>query len=179
MAHSNITILVPIDLTPGAAAVNYEPSESFICPVLSLLCIGASGSGTIKLTPLKAADAQLGVTSGSGGRLRIATTSTGALSTVEIASGGSGYIDGPIAVNIVDPYGTGGSIACTASGGEIVSASIVSTGINYSGYVTMNIDDFIEGVSYDIIPRFIEQTGGSGVLTLLGEKLGTRPFQVF
>jgi len=178
MSDINSTILVPIDLFTGSTAVNYAPSASNICPILSLLCVSSNGSGDIKITPIRAAELNV-EGDGTGARLRIATDGTGAIKTVEIASGGSGYTDGPVPVSIVDPYGTGAEIACTVSGGVISSASIVSPGQNYSGYVLMDVSDFIEGVTYNIVPRLIEQTSGNGVLKLLGSKLSFRPFQVF
>lgn len=178
MADINATILIPIDLYAGSTATNYAPSTSTICPVLSMLCVGSSGSGNVKITPLRATEIAVGG-SGSEARLRIATDGSGTITTVEIAAGGSGYANGPVPVTLTDPFGTGGEIACTASGGAITSASIVSGGENYSGYVLMDVSDFIEGVTYNIMPRFVEQTSGSGVLRLYGNKLAFRPFQVF
>ena len=178
MANINATQLVPIDVAAGASAVNYTPLSSAICPILSLTCIGSSGSGNVKVTPFSATTLELGA-SGEGGRLRIATDGTGKITTVEIASPGSGYTDGPVPVSIVDVYGSGAEISCTASGGLLSSVSIVSGGINYSGYVTFDVSDFIEGVTYEIVPRYIEQTSGAGVLKLLGNRLAFRPYQVF
>jgi hypothetical protein len=178
MANTNATILVNIDVAPGASAIDYMPTSSQ-CPILGFNCIGSSGSGTVKLTPLRATELFLGVTAGSGGRLRIATGGAGNITTVEIASPGTGYIDGPISVQLNDPYGSGGSISCTASGGVLSSVSITAPGSNYRGYISFDVSDFIEGVNYDIMPRFIEQTSGSGVLRLIGHKLSYRPFQVF
>ena len=178
MADINATILIPIDLQPGSTATNYAPSTSTICPVLSMLCVGSSGSGNIKITPLRATEIGIGG-SGSGARLRIATNGSGTINTVEIAAGGTGFANGPVPITLVDPFGTDGVIACTASGGTITSASIVAGGVNYSGYVLMDVSDFIEGVTYTIIPRFVEQTSGSGALRLYGNKLAFRPFQVF
>jgi len=178
MSDINSTILVSIDLFAGSTAVNYAPSASNICPILSLLCVSSNGSGDIKLTPLRATELNV-EGDGKGARLRITTDGKGSIKTVEIASEGSGYTDGPVSITIEDPYGTGGEIACTASGGVISSVSVVSPGQNYSGYVLMDVSDFIEGVTYDIVPRLIEQTSGNGVLKLLGSKLSFRPFRVF
>jgi hypothetical protein len=178
MANINATQLIPIDVTPGATAVNYTPTTSTICPILSMTCIGSSGSGNVKLTPYSSAVVDLGA-SGSGGRLRIATNGAGTITTVEIATGGTGYTTGPVPATINDVYGTGAVIACTASGGAISAVSVVSGGINYSGYVTFDVSDFIEGVTYEIIPRYIEQVSGSGVLKIIGNRLAFRPFQVF
>jgi hypothetical protein len=178
MANINATQLVPIDVTAGASAVNYTPLSSAICPILSLTCIGSSGSGNVKVTPFSATTLELGA-SGTGGRLRIATNGLGTITTIEIAVAGSGYTDGPVPVNIVDVYGTGAEIACTASGGAISSVSIVTGGVNYSGYVTFDVSDFIEGVTYEVVPRYVEQTSGSGVLKLFGNRLAFRPYQVF
>jgi hypothetical protein len=177
MANINATQLVPIDVAPGASAINYTPSST-ICPILSLTCIGSSGSGNVKVTPYSAATLELGA-GGSGGRLRIATNSNGVITTVEIASAGTGYTNGPVPVTISDPYGTGAQISCTASGGSISSVSIINGGENYSGYVTFDVSDFIEGVTYEVVPRYIEQTSGSGVLKLFGNRLSYRPYQVF
>lgn len=178
MASINATQLIPIGVATGASAIDYTPSASNICPILSLTCIGSSGAGDIKITPYSAAQLALGA-SGTGGRLRIATDGKGTITTVEIAAAGSGYTTGPVPVTINDSYGTGAVLACTASGGAIAAVSIVSGGLNYSGYVTMDVSDFIEGVTYDIVPRFIEQASGSGVLKLFGNRLAVRPFQVF
>lgn len=179
MANINSTILVPISTASGASAIDYTPTSSIVCPILSLTCVGSSGSGDVKVTPYRAAVLNLGATAGSGGRLRIATSATGAITTVEIASGGTGYPNGPVTVVIDDPYGTGGAIACTASGGVISAVSVTSPGSNYGGYVTFDVNDFIEGVTYEIIPRYIEQTSGAGTLRLIGNRLAYRPFQVF
>lgn len=150
-----------------------------MCPILSLHCVGVSGTGTIKITPLRSAELIIGATSGSGARLRVTAGATGAITAVEIAAGGTGYPSGPVTVTILDPYGYDAIIAATASGGAVSSASVVQAGSNYSGYISMDIGDFIEGVTYDFIPRYIEQTSGSGTLTLLGYRLSYRPFQVF
>lgn len=178
MANINATQLIPIDLAAGSTATDYTPTSSAVCPILSLTCVGSSGSGDVKITPFSAASLELGA-SGTGGRLRIATNSKGAITTVEIAAAGSGYSNGPVPVTIHDVYGSGAVIACTASGGSISAVSVTSPGINYSGYVTFDVSDFIEGVTYEIIPRYIEQTSGSGVLKLIGNRLAFRPYQVF
>lgn len=178
MANINATILVNISVAAGSTAIDYAPPSNQ-CPILSFNCVGSSGSGDVKLTALRSTELALGATSGSGGRLRVVTGGAGNITSVEIAAGGTGYPNGPVTVTLVDPYGTGASIACTASGGVISSASVVSQGLYYSGYVLFDVNDFIEGVNYDIIPRFIEQTSGSGVLRLIGHKLSFRPFQVF
>lgn len=178
MSNINATILVNIEVFAGATAIDYM-SNGAQCPILSFNCVGSSGSGNVKLTALRATELSLGATSGSGGRLRITTGGAGNITSVEIASGGTGYPNGPIPVELVDPYGSDGVISCTAAGGSISSASVVSPGANYSGYILFDVNDFIEGVNYDIIPRYIEQTSGSGVLRLVGHRLSYRPFQVF
>lgn len=178
MANINATQLIPIDLAPGATAINYTPTTNAICPILSMTCIGSSGSGDVKLTPYSSSVVVLEA-SGSGGRLRLETNGSGTITTVEIAAGGTGYTNGPVAAFITDVYGTGAVLACTASGGSIVTASIVSGGINYSGYITFDVSDFIEGVTYEIVPRYVEQVSGSGVLRLIGNRLAFRPYQVF
>lgn len=176
MSNITATILVPIDTTSGASAINYTPSSA-ICPILSLHCMASGGTGTVKFTPLRSTDFSIGG-SGTGGRLRIACNSIGAITTVEIAAQGSGYTDGPIPVTLNDPYGTGAVISCTAAGGVLSSVSVTTPGLNYSGYITLNTTDFIEGVTYDMIPRHIELTG-TGPLTLIGYRLSFRPYQVF
>lgn len=175
---SNVTptILVPIDTTAGASAIDYTPSQSG-CPVLAMHCIGSSGSGDVKITPLRSSLVTI-LGDGDGARIRLACDATGKITTAEIAAGGTGYTDGPVSTVIIDPFGTGGELSCTASGGEITDVSVISPGIDYSGYITMKEDDFIEGVTYDFIPRYVENTG-SGDLRLLGYKLSFRPFQVF
>lgn len=178
MANINATQLIPIDVTPGATAINYTPSSSAICPILSMTCIGSSGSGDVKLTAYSSSVVDLGA-SGSGGRLRISTNGVGTITAVEIAVGGTGYTSGPVPATINDVYGTGAVLACTASGGAISAVSVVSGGINYSGYITLDVSDFIEGVTYEIVPRYVEQVSGSGVLRLIGNRLAFRPFQVF
>jgi len=179
MSNIYATILIPMDVSAGASAVNYEPRLTNECPILSVQCIGSSGAGVVKITPFRSTVLDLGATAGSGGRLRIATDGIGSIISAEIAVGGAGYPDGPVSVILGDPYGTGASISCTASGGLISSVYVGATGIGYSGYISMDVSDFIEGVSYDFIPRYIEQTSGSGVLRLIGSKMAIRPFQVF
>ena len=176
MANITATILVPMDLASGATAINYKPTAS-LCPILAIHCIAAGGTGVVKITPLRAAELVVGG-SGSGGRLRVACNALGELTTVEIANPGSGYTDGPVPITIEDPNGSGGSIACTASGGVLNAVSITSPGTNYSGYISLLSGDFVEGVTYDFSPRFIEWDG-TGTLTLLGYRLSFRPFQVF
>jgi hypothetical protein len=178
MSDFSASILVPIDTAAGASAINYSARQGE-CPILALHCKRAVGSGTVKITPLRSAGLALGATVGEGGRLRIATDANGAITTVEIAAGGTGYPDGPIPVTVNDPYGSGGEISCTASGGVLSAVSVVSPGSRYSGYIEYEIEDFVEGVTYNFIPRWIEQTGGTGSVSLLGEKLSFRPFQVF
>jgi len=178
MSSTLASILVNIDVSPGATAVDYTPASNE-CPILGFNCVGSSGSGDIKLTPLSATQASIGATAGSGGRLRITTGGAGNITGVEIASGGTGYPDGAIPIILSDPYGSGGVISCTASGGAITAVSVTSPGVKYSGYILFDVNDFIEGVTYNIIPRYIEQTSGVGVLKLVGYKLPYRPFQVF
>jgi hypothetical protein len=178
MSLTLATVLVNIDVTPNASAIDYNTT----CPILGFNCIGSSGTGDVKLTPLRAVTANIapGASSGSGARLRLKTGGAGNLTVVEIATPGSGYAPGPVSVSLDDPFGTGGVISCTASaGGTVSSAVITSAGTGYSGYVLFDVSDFIEGVTYDIVPRYIEQTSGSGTLRLMGYKLSYRPFQVF
>jgi hypothetical protein len=174
----NSTILVPMDLSQGASAINYTPSIN-ICPILSVTCIGVTGSGVLKITPFRAADVILTADTGSGARLRLACDAIGQITTIEIAAGGTGYPDGAVTAIIDDPYGTGGILSCTASGGSITAASIVSPGLNYSGYINFELEDFINGVTYDFVPKYIEQVSGTGTLSLIGNRLSTRPFQIF
>ena len=174
MGNITASILVPIDTTTGASAINYTNPN--VCPILSLHCLVAGGTGSVKLTPLRSTSFNIGG-SGVDGRIRIACDSNGAITTAEIAVGGTGYADGNVPITLDDPYGAGGVLSCTASGGSLDSISIVSAGSNYSGYILMSTSDFIEGITYDIIPRFIESTGGS--LTLIGYRLSYRPYQVF
>ena len=171
------TVLVNIDVVAGVTAIDYNTS----CPILGFNCIGSSGSGDIKLTPLRAAIASIspGASGGSGARLRLKTGGAGNITAVEIANPGSGYATGPVAVTLDDPFGSGGVISCTASGGVVSSATVTAAGTGYSGYILFDVSDFIEGVTYDIVPRYIEQTSGSGTLRLMGYKLSYRPFQVF
>lgn len=178
MSNVTATILVPMNLSSGASAVNYTPSSN-MCPIMAMNCVIAptGGTSTVKLTPYSATNITVGG-SGSGGRLRIACDANGAITTVEIASGGTGYSNGPVPITLTDPYGSGGSISCTASGGSLSAVSISSPGCNYSGYVTINAYDFIPSVTYDIMPRYVEFFG-SDTLTLLGYRLAFRPFQQF
>jgi hypothetical protein len=178
MSSTLASILVNIDIAAGASAINYTPASG-VCPILGFNCIGSSGSGVVKLTPYSATTCNINSATGTGGRLRITTGGAGNITAVEIASGGSGYPNGPIAISLTDPYGSGGAIAATASGGAITSVSVASPGTGYSGYIQFDVNDFIEGVTYSIVPRFIEKTSGEGVLRLIGYKLPFRPFQVF
>lgn len=178
MSLTLATVLVDIDVSANGSAINYNTT----CPILGFNCIGSSGSGDVKLTPLRASEAIIdpGASGGSGARLRIKTGGAGNITAVEIANPGSGYKPGPVSVTIDDPYGTGGVISCTASAGGTVSAvSITSAGTGYSGYILFDVNDFIEGVTYDVVPRYIEKTSGAGTLRLMGYKLSYRPFQVF
>jgi hypothetical protein len=177
MANITATQIVPIDVAKGASATDYTAADN-ICPILSFTCIGSSGNGDVKITPYSSTKAEIGG-DGAGGRIRIATNSKGVITTAEIASAGSGYSNGPVPITLIDNYGSGAVLSCTASGGSLSAISIVSGGLNYSGYVTMDVSDFIEGVTYEIVPRFIEQTSGTGVLRLFGNRLAFRPYQVF
>jgi hypothetical protein len=181
MSNTLATILVNIDVTAGATAVNYA-ANSAACPILGFNCIGSSGSGDVKLTPIGATDAIIdpGASGGSGARLRLTTGGAGNITAVEIANPGSGYKPGPISVTLSDPYGSGGIISCTAGAGGTVSAvSVTSAGTGYSGYILFDVNDFIEGVTYEIVPRYIEKTSGAGTLRLMGYKLSYRPYQTF
>lgn len=178
MSSTLASILVNIDTSPGPSAIDYSPLST-VCPILGFNCVSASGTGSIAITPLNAALATVGTTAGSGARLRITTGAIGNITSVEIANGGTGYINGPVPVSISDPYGSGAIITCSATGGSVTGATVTSQGSGYSGVVTMDISDFIEGVVYNIVPRHIEQTTGAGTLTLIGYKLPFRPFQSF
>lgn len=177
MSQAPSTILVPLDLNPGPSAVNYAADG--LCPILGFMCQVSATGGTVKLTPLRSTEVQIGG-SGTGARLRITCGATGAITGVEVAAGGTGYGTGTLVTVLVDPYGTGGSITATAVGGTVTGASVISPGYNYSGYTTWASDDFIEGVNYNVIPRFIEMTAGSPTLIkLVGNRLSYRPYQVF
>ncbi len=178
MSLTLATVLVNMDVSSGASAIDYNNS---VCPILGFNCIGSSGSGVVKLTSLRATSADVlpGPTSGEGARLRLVTGGNGNITSVEIAQAGSGYPNGPIQVSLNDPYGNGGIISGTASGGAVTAVSVTNSGAGYSGYIAFDVSDFIEGVTYDIVPRYIEQTSGSGTLRLMGYKLSYRPFQVF
>ena len=179
MSSTLASILVNISTAAGPSAIDYTPGAT-VCPILGFNCISASGTGSVKLTPLNSTNFSIvGSTSGTGARLRIVTGGAGNITSVEIANGGSGYVNGPVPVTISDPYGSGGVIMCTAAGGSVTAVSISSQGSGYSGYITMDISDFIEGVVYNIVPRYIEQTSGAGTLSLIGYKLPFRPFQIF
>jgi hypothetical protein len=176
MANITATALVNIDVTAGASAVNYTPTDGS-SPILAINCIGVSGSGIVRFTPYRATTLAIGG-SGTGGRLRIITGGAGNITSVEIAAGGSGYADGAVPVKINDTNGTGGVISCTASGGALTSVSVTSQGTNYTGAITFNLSDFIPGVTYDIVPLYIEQISGAGTLRLMGLKLPVMPYMV-
>lgn len=176
MSNPLSSILVNIDTYSGSTAVDYSPGATG-CPILGFQCIGSSGSGNVKLTPLSSTYVRIGATSGSGGRLRVKTNGSGAITTVEVGASGSGYPNN-LTITLEDPYGSGAVIACTASGGMLSTTQIVSAGSGYSGYVLFDVNDFIEGVVYNIVPRHIEQTSGTGVLQLMGFKLPYKPFQI-
>jgi hypothetical protein len=178
MSNIHATILVDIDVSAGNDAINYGITTSTQCPIMSFICVKSSGSGVVKLTPLRATDINIEDSTGSGGRLRISTGGRGNITNVEIAQSGSGYPDGIINVSLSDPCGTGGEILLKALHGKLDEVSIVSPGINYSGYILFDVDDFIEGVNYDIMPKYIEHIGG-GNLKLIGYRLSYRPMQVF
>ena len=178
MSSITSSILVNIETFAGSTAINYTPTLTNECPVLGFNCIGSSGTGTIKLTPFSSTNFSIGG-SGTGGRIRITTGGDGRILTAEIGASGSGYTDGAVPVILLDPYGTAGVLACTASGGALSAISVTTPGSRYSGYISFDVSDFIEGVDYGIIPRYIEQTSGSGVLRLMGYKLPFRPMQQF
>lgn len=181
MSNTLATILVNIDVSAGASAIDYTPNIS-TCPILGFNCIGSSGSGDVKLTPFRATTAYVdpGASGGSGARLRITTGGLGNITGVEIANPGSGYTPGPAKITLEDPYGVDGVLAGTISAGGTVSAvSVTTAGSGYSGYILFDVNDFIEGVTYEIVPRYIEKTSGAGTLKLMGYKLSYRPFQVF
>ncbi len=177
---NSATILVPIDLTQGPSAIDYTPTNTN-CPVLGLYCATASGgTGTIKFTPLRAALATVGG-SGSNARLRLACDSNGSIITAEVAAVGSGYTPGAVSVTLTDPFGYGGVISCTATAGGTISGCTITTGgTAYSGYISFSFTNFVEGVVYNMIPRFIElTTGATSSIAFIGQKLSYRPFETF
>jgi hypothetical protein len=165
------TILSPIDTTSGENAFNYTNLK---CPVMSLMCIRSSGEGVVKLTPLSAANIEVQSQTGGNARMRIKCNTAGEIVDVEVANGGNWYEDGVHETIVHDPNGSGAKINVIASNGKIVSCEIVEHGRDYSGYIVFGVDDFIEGVTYNIIPRYIEKEG-SGTLILLGCKSTTIP----
>lgn len=182
------TIVIDLDLSWGKNAVDYTP-QTAICPILSILCIRSIGSGTVKITPLRSIETKIETALdykneplGKNGRLRVKTDVYGSIENVEIANEGYGYEDGVHKVFLEDPYGSDGIITCTASEGVIKSVSIDNSGKNYSGYVEMDISDFIEGVTYSFIPRYIElseERDSNSVLKLFGYRYSYRPFTIF
>lgn len=180
MANSTGSILQILDLTTGPSAINYTAGAG-TCPFFGFHCATVSGGGTIKITPYSSTICTVGATSGgTGARLRITTDANGGITGVEIGASGSGYPAGaPVTVTLSDPFGSGGVIAATAAtGGFISSASVVSAGVDYSGYIGLSYSTFIVGVNYDWMPRFIEATG-SGSITLIGYKAGYVPYQSY
>jgi hypothetical protein len=165
------TILTPMDITSGVDALNYSVLK---CPILSFMCVRSSGQGIVKVTPHSASHIEAVSESGSGSRFRIQCNTLGEIIKLEIVSGGSGYLDGNIQTVIHDPNGSGGEIILESENGKIVRSTIMSPGKDYSGYITMTVDDFIEGVTYNIIPRYIEKEG-DGILELVGYKSTTIP----
>jgi hypothetical protein len=180
MASSFASILQVLDLTAGASAIDYTPSSGQ-SPLLGFHCASISGGGTIKITPYRSTICTIGATSGSGGRLRISTSSSGTITGVEIAAPGSGYpANLGLTITLTDPFGSNAIIAATASaGGTVGSAAVVQGGTNYSGYIGLSFSSFVQGVSYDWVTRHIEQSGGTGSISLIGYKVGYAPFQVF
>lgn len=165
------TILSPVDTTSGEAAFNYS---SLKCPIMSLMCIRSSGDGIVKLTPMSSANVHIQSHSGSGARIRLKCNVAGEIVEAEVANGGNGYEDGTLETTIHDPNGSDAKINVKAVDGKIVSCEIANRGKDYSGYVILGVDDFIEGVTYNIIPRYIEKEG-NGTLILLGCKSTTIP----
>jgi hypothetical protein len=165
------TILTPIDTTPGDNALNYSALK---CPILSFMCIRSNGRGVVKVTPFSSLHIEPQSETGSGARLRAQCNALGEIVNLEIASRGSGYPDGSILTVIHDPNGSGGEIALEAKNGQIDNFKIIHAGKDYSGYIAMTVDDFIEGITYNIIPRYIEKEG-DGVLDLIGCKSSTIP----
>jgi hypothetical protein len=165
------TILSPIDTTSGDNALNYSTLK---CPIMSFMCVRSSGQGIVKLTPFSASHIEVQSESGSGARFRVQCNASGAIINLEIACKGSGYPDGFLSTTVHDPNGSGAEISLQSIDGQITKFEIQNPGKDYSGYITMAIDDFIEGVTYNIIPRYIEKDG-DGTLDLIGYKSSTIP----
>lgn len=177
MSNILASILVNIDTRGGTGAIDYTPGSTGSA-ILGFNCIRSEGNGSIKITAIRSTVCNI-EGDGTGARLRITTGGAGDIKTVEVACGGSGYENGKVSVSLIDPFGGNGEIYCTATNGIITSATIVSPGIGYSGYIEYDINDFIEGVTYNIIPRYVEQTSGSGSLKLAGYKVGHHSYNTF
>jgi hypothetical protein len=174
--------LIRMDLSAGASAVDYTPKMPNVGPpytqplkatkpILGFMCISSTAGSTVKITPAGSANVIIGsgATSGSGGRVRIETDGKGRIILAEIAAPGSGYINGPVSISVQDDIGRDAVLALTASGGILSAISIVNPGQDYSGTITFDSGDFIEGVIYPIIPRYVEITAGAtSNLTLVG-----------
>lgn len=175
---SPVSILVNIDLAKGPSAIDYRPLITE-CPIVGFQCVHSAAGATLTITPLRSAEAVIGGT-GTGGRLSITTDGNGGLATVSIVNTGSGYSNGPVPITLVDPYGTGGIITVSATGGGLTGASIGATGSRYSGTIQIESGDVIEGVYYNIVPRYLEMTSGStSALSLIGYKFPYRPYAIY
>jgi len=158
-------MLVDIDVSDGANAIDYT---SLKCPMLAFNCVRSQGEGEVKITPRNSTILKIDTLIGQGCRFRIKTDSLGCITKVEIASPGEGYPEEVLRLKIDDPYGEEGAVDVIIKEGKAVETVIISGGRGYTGYVSFNVDDFIEGVTYNIAPRHIEQVSGDGVLRLVG-----------
>ena len=106
-----------------------------------------SGIGSITLftaTPVAAGtgylpDEVLTVAGGTGGTVTVATIAgTGGLSTVTLANGGTGYVEGAGNIlTVVQGGGASGTISCTANSGGVI-VSIDSVTVKGTGYAVAN-----------------------------------------
>jgi H-type lectin domain len=67
-----------------------------------------------------------------------ATVVSGFVVSIQLISGGSGYVSPP-AVTITDPFGTGATASATVSGGAVTTINVTNAGFGYSPFPTVTV----------------------------------------
>ena len=83
------------------------------------------------LAAYPSAGVQLGAPSPGSGAILTPVLSAGALASVTITAGGSGYTSAPI-IQFVGGTGNGATATCTVSGGSIATVTVTAGGNNYT-----------------------------------------------
>jgi len=106
-------------------------------------------------------------------------SAAGTITSINIVSGGSGYVGAALTIKISAPSRVGVGIGSTATAsatitnGSITSASVISQGLGYSKTAPPQVIIPIQNIDSEILTTITTITGFTGIVTGIGTTSGT------